>query len=166
MQIYQCHKDMKLNIQTKAKGHRSLRIGRFSQENGIYLITSSTWQQTKVFTEWPYALAAVRAFTGSGILKDTRLLAWVLMPDHAHWLIQLGEERSLSSLVGAMKSASARAVRKAGYGKQVWRTAYYDRAIRRHEDIEVAARYIVANPLRARLVRRVGDYPFWNAVYL
>jgi hypothetical protein len=28
------------------------------------------------------------------------------------------------------------------------------------------ARYIVANPLRAGLVSRVGHYPFWNAVWL
>ena len=28
------------------------------------------------------------------------------------------------------------------------------------------ARYIVANPLRAGLVERVGDYPYWDAVWL
>ncbi len=28
------------------------------------------------------------------------------------------------------------------------------------------ARYIIANPLRAGLVGRVGDYPLWDAVWL
>ena len=28
------------------------------------------------------------------------------------------------------------------------------------------ARYIVANPLRARMVERLGDYPLWDAVWL
>jgi putative transposase len=28
------------------------------------------------------------------------------------------------------------------------------------------ARYIVANPLRAGLVERLGDYPHWDAVWL
>ncbi|MFV3290267.1 transposase, partial [Pseudomonas sp. NY11955] len=28
------------------------------------------------------------------------------------------------------------------------------------------ARYIVANPIRAGLVSRVGDYPHWDAVWL
>lgn len=28
------------------------------------------------------------------------------------------------------------------------------------------ARYIIANPIRAKLVRRVGDYPYWNAAWL
>jgi hypothetical protein len=29
-----------------------------------------------------------------------------------------------------------------------------------------AARYIVANPLRAGLTRRLGDYPLWDAIWL
>ncbi len=28
------------------------------------------------------------------------------------------------------------------------------------------ARYIIANPLHAGLVKQVGDYPFWDAVWL
>jgi len=28
------------------------------------------------------------------------------------------------------------------------------------------ARYIVANPLRAGLVERIGDYPLWDATWL
>ncbi|NJC47919.1 UNVERIFIED_ORG: hypothetical protein GGR78_001170 [Xanthomonas campestris] len=28
------------------------------------------------------------------------------------------------------------------------------------------ARYLIANPLRAELVERVGDYPFWDAIWL
>ena len=157
---------MKIKAHYKTKGHRSLRLGRFSQAHGTYLITSSSWQQTNVFSEWPYAYAAIKAFTQKQILKDAQLLSWVLMPDHAHWLVQLGHEHDLSRLVGTMKSASARAVRQAGYKNPVWRKSYYDRAIRRDEDIATAARYIVANPLRAGLVKRVGDYPFWDAVYL
>lgn len=28
------------------------------------------------------------------------------------------------------------------------------------------ARYIITNPVRAGLVRRVGDYPLWDVVWL
>jgi len=28
------------------------------------------------------------------------------------------------------------------------------------------ARYIIGNPVRSGLVQRVGDYPFWDAVWL
>ena len=34
------------------------------------------------------------------------------------------------------------------------------------EDLKKTARYIVANPLRAGLVKRLGDYPHWDALWL
>ena len=157
---------MKLNHYSHKKGHLNLRLGRYSQSNGIYLITTTTWQRSSIFTEWGYAHAAVQAFTRDEILKDAQLLCWVLMPDHAHRLLQLGKDRDLSSLIRAMKSASAYSVRKAGYTRKVWARSYHDRTIHHEDHIEPAARYIVANPLRAGLVMRVGDYPFWSAVYL
>jgi len=38
--------------------------------------------------------------------------------------------------------------------------------MRKEEDLQALARYIVANPLRAGLVKRVGDYPHWDAMWL
>jgi len=34
-------------------------------------------------------------------------LAWVVMPDHVHWLFQLGSSVSLSTVVKAFKARSA-----------------------------------------------------------
>ena len=33
----------------------------------------------------------VRAFVDPAMRGDARLLAWVLMPDHVHWLLQAGQ---------------------------------------------------------------------------
>lgn len=48
----------------------------------------------------------------------------------------------------------------------LWQKAFYDRAVRKDKDMRKIARYIVANPLRAGLVERIGDYPFWGAAWL
>ena len=48
----------------------------------------------------------------------------------------------------------------------VWQPGFHDHAVRSGEDVVAIARYVVANPLRAGLVRSVGDYPFWNAKWL
>ncbi len=95
------------------------------------------------------------------------MLAWVLMPDHAHWLLRLGERDSLAIVVSRLKSASARCVNRVlGTQGTLWSAAFHDRAIRRDEDMQDAARYIIANPVRARLAARIGDYPFWNSIWL
>ncbi len=83
------------------------------------------------------------------------------MPDHLHWLFALGEKQDLSGVVSTAKSNSGRTL-----GGSIWQPGFHDRAIRKEEDVLPAARYLVANPLRAGLVRRVGDYPFWYAMWL
>lgn len=89
------------------------------------------------------------------------------MPDHAHWLLQLGQRRPLSTVIRMLKAFSARNIHCLEGGRMpVWSRAYHDRALRRDEDVIAVARYIIANPLRAGLVQRIGDYPYWNAVWL
>lgn len=88
------------------------------------------------------------------------------MPDHLHWLVQL-ERCPLDLLMRRVKANSARqANRLLGLGGSFWQDGYHDRALRSDEDLLAVARYIVANPLRAGLVRRLGDYPLWDAVWL
>jgi len=48
----------------------------------------------------------------------------------------------------------------------VWQPGFHDHALRKEEDVRAVARYVVANPLRAGLVQRIGDYPHWNAIWL
>ncbi|KTF15197.1 transposase [Pseudoalteromonas sp. H105] len=90
------------------------------------------------------------------------------MPDHLHWLFQLQDEAmSLSNLIGQFKSISTLKVnRERGLSGRIWQPNFYDHKIRAESDLIQQARYIVANPLRARLVKNIGDYPFWNCCYL
>jgi putative transposase len=148
-------------------GNQALRRGRVSLPNQVYLITTATRNRQRFFEDFSAACVAARCFSNSGILGDACLLAWVLMPDHVHWLLQLGVVDGLDLVVNRLKSASARkannVLHRAG---ALWQAAYYDRALRAEEDLREVARYLVANPIRAGLVKHVGDYPFWNAVWL
>jgi hypothetical protein len=51
-------------------------------------------------------------------------------------------------------------------GQPIWQAGFHDRAMRKEENLQAFARYIVANPVRAGLVNRVGDYPHWDAMWL
>lgn len=97
-------------------------------------------------------------------LADT--LAFVLMPDHLHWLIVL-REGTLESLTRTVKSRSAITInREFEWRGPIWQAGFHDHALRRDEDVKAMARYVVANPLRAGLVQRIGDYPLWDAIWL
>ena len=148
-------------------GHQALRRGRCSLAGGIYHVTSSTQSRTPLFRDFHLGCAAAASLTSRESLGDSRLLAWVLMPDHVHLLLQPGMHGDLSSLVGRLKARSAKAVQSAAALQcRVWAKGYHDRALRREEDVQTVARYIITNPLRAGLTRRCGDYPFWDAIWL
>ena len=149
------------------RGHRELRRGRASLPHHVYHVTSSTIGRRRRFRDFDAACAASRCFERPAVLGDARMLAWVLMPDHAHWLLQLGSEVSLDAVVQRLKAASSRAANRATNRRgSLWAPAYFERALRVEDDIAGVARYIVANPLRAGLVTSVRSYPFWNAIWL
>lgn len=147
-------------------GCRALRKGRHSQPNGCYFITVVTVQRIPWFQIFAFAHAMCRELQGSRTIGDAENLCWVLMPDHLHLLLRL-RERPLNRVVQQLKSRTAlRLNQEIGRSGRFWEPAYYDHALRSEESLRRTARYIVANPLRAGLVGKVGDYPYWNAKWL
>jgi len=148
-------------------GYSDLRRGRFSQPGQVYLVTFTTADRRPLFVQPERAMDACQAMTASRLWYRSRLLCWVLMPDHWHGLIELGPLDSLSTTVQRLKTNSARIVRlhhpDTGY---VWEKGFHDHALRSGPAVLAAARYIVANPLRAGLARRVGEYAWWDAVWI
>ena len=144
----------------KAASHR-LRTGRHSQAGQVYVLTLVTLNRQAVFAEFDAARCLIRSLQAEDRLGRARTWAYVLMPDHLHWLMQLGEHVDLARCVQGVKSMVLRQL-----GRPVWQAGFHDRAMRQEEDLQALARYIVANPLRAGLVKRVGDYPHWDAMWL
>jgi REP element-mobilizing transposase RayT len=143
-----------------------LRVGRYSETQRLYLLTCTVHERRAVFTGFTCArllIAELRRAEDEGLVDS---LAWVVMPDHFHWLTVL-QQGSVEQLMQRVKGRSARVLNQAlGRSGRLWQSGYHDRALRREEDVQAVARYIVANPLRAGLVGRLGDYPFWDAVWL
>jgi REP element-mobilizing transposase RayT len=154
------------NIRTQ-RGHSKLRKGRRSLANQIYHISSATEGRRTIFHELDYGRLVVTAMRREQQAGHAETLAFVVMPDHFHWLLLLSGSRSLSVCVNTVKSFSTRRInqRLSRHGR-VWQTGFYDRAIRRDDDLVHVARYIIANPLRAGIVESVRDYPLWDAKWV
>jgi REP element-mobilizing transposase RayT len=148
------------------RSHR-LRVGRCSIPGGIYLLTFTTLRRQRHFSDIPSACLAARSLAAPSTWPQAQLLAWVLMPDHWHGLVELRGCESLSRSVARAKAESTRRWNRAhDSAVSLWAPGFHDHALRREESILDCARYIVLNPVRAGLVRRCGDYPFWDAVWL
>jgi REP element-mobilizing transposase RayT len=145
-----------------------LRKGRISLAGHFYLVTAVTYQRQFLFADLSAGRFVVREMMRSARDGNADTLAFVVMPDHLHWLFSLVDNSALSSVVGAVKRHSARKINvgHARAGRRVWQRGYHDHALRQDEDVARVARYVVANPLRAGLVKRIGDYPLWDAAWL
>lgn len=131
------------------------------------MLTAVTAERVPHFSDWRLGRRVVAEFKRAHEAGLCESLAFVVMPDHFHWLASLKGQTSLAQLVRLVKGRSAREVNQAaGRQGRVWQAGFHDHALRKEEDVLEVARYVVANPLRARLVTRLGDYPLWDAVWL
>jgi len=133
-----------------------------------YLITAVTWRRRPLFASLAAGRVVALALGHQHERGNVRSHAFVVMPDHVHWLVTLGERLPLSEVVRMVKSWTGMRINRMNgtAGGRVWQGGFHDRALRRDEDLCAAARYVFANPLRAGLVRSVGDYPLWDAEWL
>jgi len=146
--------------QNKHQGHR-LRRGRVPLPEHVYALTLVTRNRYRWFAEHTHARIAARTLYASALNKYGQTLAFVVMPDHMHWLYHLNDRAELSQPVRIYKAKTSLAI-----GSSVWQHGFHDRAVRRNEDMQSIARYIVANPLRAKLVTDISGWPYWNAAWL
>jgi REP element-mobilizing transposase RayT len=145
--------------------HR-LRLGRVSEPGRIYLLTTATWNRAPLFRDVGYARVVARVCHAPKTWRGATCLAWVLMPDHWHGLVEL-HEGDISKIMGRFKSLAAKAMKKHRDRRYpIWQKTFHDACLRRDDDVKAAARYLVANPIRAGLAESVGDYPYWNAIWL
>jgi len=88
------------------------------------------------------------------------LLAWCVMPNHAHVLVHVWDW-PLAKMLQNWKSISAIAANKLlKRGGAFWQREYWNVFMRSEEQEKWAIRYIEGNPVKAKLCRVVEDWQF------
>lgn len=135
-------------------------IGRRSIIGNVYALTLLCRNRQRIFDSHMQADVAtqlIRALDNEGL---TCSLAWVVMPDHIHWLAQL-RGQSLGYCVQRFKARSSFLLnRRRGRCGPVWQAGYYEHAVRADDSLRKQALYIMANPVRAGLAAQLGEYPY------
>ncbi len=147
--------------------YNDLRRGRWSEPGREYLVTTVALHRRPAFADLYCARIVIREMARLESEGVCAWLAWTLMPDHLHGLVRLEGDTGLSTVMRRLKARSARRIqRHLGVRGGTWQPGFHDRALRKEDQRLDVARYIVANPLRAGLVARIGDYPHWDCVWL
>jgi REP-associated tyrosine transposase len=94
------------------------------------------------------------------------VLAYCFMPDHLHVVVQgLDDTTILTCFTKVFRQRAAIAYRRRA-GQPLCQAGYYERTLRRDEDVMRVAEYIGANPVRAGLVETSDAWPFTGGTLL
>ncbi len=112
----------------------------------------------------------------AAILEDTllhfdveryHLIAWVIMPNHVHVIIECIMGFPLDKIIHSWKSYTANQANKILNRKgRFWQPDYFDRYIRNSESLEGKIIYVHENPVEAGLVQKAEDWPYSSARYI
>ena len=107
------------------------------------------------------AANAFRFFDG----ERYRLDAWVVMPNHVHLVLWPMPNHSLSQIVQSLKRFTAREANKLlqRTGQTFWQPEPYDHWIRNDEEHARCCRYVVNNPVKARMCATAEDWRWSSA---
>jgi REP-associated tyrosine transposase len=129
-----------------------------------YFLTLCTHQRALYFVEGQHVALVSEQFQRASREQAFAVIAYCFMPDHVHLLV--AGERDDADLKRFMKYAK----QYSGFnfrqltGLFLWQRYGYERVLRNEETTPAVARYTIANPVRAGIVRAPADDPFWGSL--
>ena len=155
-------------MSTERPHGRRLRAGRVSLPGNAYHVIFRTFRGRLLFDDLQLGRIVVDGLRRQDEARRTSTLAFVVMPDHVHWLFTLGPDATLAGVMSRLKGFTARRINTSMgcAGRKVWQAGFFDHAVRRDEDLQAIARYIVANPLRPGMVTSLRDCALWDAFWV
>ncbi|HEX9636995.1 MAG TPA: transposase [Acidobacteriota bacterium] len=136
----------------------------YSISGGIFAVTIGTAPRREIFTDTDFGLECIETLRQLSKSKGTPVCAYCLMPDHVHLLMGVDSACSLNSFVGTWKSMCYQISCRRRRPEPFWQRSYYDRALRREDDLLQATGYILNNPVRSGLVADYHHYPLCGSL--
>jgi putative transposase len=125
-----------------------------------YFATCCTARRRHVFTQASAIEALALQIRQTCDEREFALLAYVFMPDHLHLVVEGDSEVSdFRAFMTLWRKRTAVTFRRY-HNHMLWQHGYFERVLRKDEDIVRVIDYIVGNPVRAGLVQRAETYPF------
>lgn len=128
-----------------------------------YFLTICTRDRIARFTSVEVIGPVVDQFLQTAADCGMAIIAYCVMPDHAHFLVDgVREDADLQWFVKVAKQKTGYWFKREHHGA-LWQEGFYDRVLRGEETTESVVYYMVANPVRKGLAIDVNDYPFWGS---
>jgi len=125
-----------------------------------YFITTCTAFRRPFFATSSVATDVAAQLLHNADHFEFALLAYCLMPDHLHALVEARSEQSdFQAFVKRFKQTTGFSHRRLTK-HALWQPGFHERILRNDEASAAVVRYILENPVRAGIARQISEYPF------
>jgi putative transposase len=126
-----------------------------------YSLCFVTNARRRAFDSPALAIAAIEQIQKTCELEFFLVLAYCVMPDHIHVVVQgLADTSDLRRCVKLTKQRIELVARKKFDVRDLWQKGYYERVLRSRHAVDDAIGYVLQNPIGAGLAKTVREYPF------
>ena len=155
------------DLETKEHSHLARKWSNLNLPGALHYVTGSFRHRTPVFSESACCQAFLEQLQSINQKWPSKLIAYVLMPDHFH-LINNPHDGRIRELIGELKSLSAKRIvltskrfrfpDSGAEGHRVWQESFKATPLWSGWMIWQKINYIHANPVKAGLVNSARDY--------
>jgi putative transposase len=125
-----------------------------------YFLTICTRSRQSTFDNLNDVRTTLNQFSRTAKDEAFAILAYCLMPDHAHFLIEGTSDQADFCRFTKLAKQRSGAAHALLHGRPLWQKGFYEHVLRVEEDAKNVAKYILENPVRAGLVSRADEYPY------
>ena len=141
------------------------RVNRLYYRNAVYHICLRGNNKQFILQKDKDKIAFLESLEKFRIRFGFKLYSFVIMDNHAHLVIETNSIVNISKIVQAITlSYSVKFRKKYGYTGYVWQGRFKSNVIEGDRYILECIEYIHNNPLRAKIVERLEDFP-WSSYH-
>jgi putative transposase len=131
-----------------------------------YSLTFCTFRRRPYFEDVSVVSIVLREILRTASEHGFDVLAYCFMPDHLHLLVQgRSPDARLLFFAKSCRQRTTVAVRRPD-GALLWQRGYHERTLRSDDRVDIVAKYIEGNPVRAGLVQTVDEWPHTGGLLL
>ena len=144
--------------------HIPRRLDRVFYSHPLYFVTFNTWKHAKILANEAVFNAFV-AYGEKNVLGGRAIGRFVIMPDHVHLFVRIGQNNKLSNFIRMLRQKLTKVLRDdIGYDGIVWQPGFFDHILRSSESYSEKWKYVYDNPVRKKLVQMSEDWPWQGEI--
>lgn len=141
-------------------GMVNYRRNKTGNPEDVFFIVFNTFERHPWIAQFDFYNQLIKQMKRAEREFHVRFHAWVILPDHIHWLIQPGKA-DYSNIVSAYKRWASWSLKKQAAfppGIRLWQDRFWEETIRDDEHFNNCVEYIHFNPVRHGLVASPLDW--------